>query len=46
MTVEKETKTPTDRPMNGWEALVKIAEDLAFTAVFLGILGVIYLLVK
>ena len=34
------------RPMNGWEALAKIVSDLTFAAVFLGVLGMIYLLLR
>jgi hypothetical protein len=33
-------------PMNGWEALAKIVSDVTFATVFLGILGMIYLLVR
>jgi hypothetical protein len=41
-----ERNTGPDRPMNGWEALAKIVSDLTFAVVFLGILGIIYLLVR
>jgi hypothetical protein len=40
-------KTETgQRQMNGWETLHKIVSELVFGAVFIAVLGVIYLLVK
>lgn len=43
--METEQKDET-RPMNAWEALTKIVSDLTMCAVFLAVLGVIYLLVR
>lgn len=42
----KDDKTTEHRPMNGWEALSKIVENLTFAAVLLGVLGIVYLLVR
>jgi hypothetical protein len=42
--LDNETETP--RPMNGWEAAVKIVGDILVTIVFLAGMGLIYLLGK
>jgi hypothetical protein len=34
------------RPMNGWEALVRIVNSIGVTAVFLALIGLVYTVVR
>lgn len=44
--LNEKTETGAHRPMNGWEALEKIVGNVVFGAVFIAVLGTIYLLCK
>ncbi len=46
METKDEKDTEQHRPMNGWEALSKIVENLAFAAVLLALIGIVYVMVR